>query len=99
MFPGLTTKLSESVIAAADVIYPQSDIVHISDTTATTQLTTILPTFSGFSGIMILINESGHLITTVTTGNILTAVSVTTSLATVFVYSSSLAKWIPGAIS
>lgn len=70
MIPGLTTKLSETSVAAAASIFAKSDIVRITDTTNTTQLTTIVPGAAGFSQICLLQNKSGASITLVTTGNI-----------------------------
>jgi|SRR5688572_5253984 len=100
MFPGLTTKLSEGTVAAAAIIYPQSDLVHITDTTSTTVLTTIAPTFGGgFSGMLILVNRSGASMTTVTTGNIATAITIGQNVATLLVYSKSQAKWYMGALA
>lgn len=99
MFPGLTTKVSEDNIALATTIAPKSDVVHVTSTATTTVVATITPPFGGFSGIMVVVNRSGGNITTVTTGNILTAVTVGQNVATVFVYSKSLAKWVPGALA
>lgn len=99
MIPGLVSKISESNLAAATTISPKTDLVHINSTTATTVIATIVPPYEGFSGIMVLSNESGNNITTVTTGNILRAATIPVSLAVPFLYSKSLGKWIPGAIS
>jgi len=100
MFPGLTTKVSEQNIALATTIYPQKDVVIVTSTASTTVVATITPYFGGgFSGIQFIINKSGASITTVTTGNILTAVTIPQDLAVVLIYSKSLGKWVPGAIS
>lgn len=99
MFPGLTTKVSEANIALATTIAPLTDVSHVTDTTSTTVLATIVPPFGGFSGIIIVINRSGANITTVTTGNIATAVTIAQNLSTVLVFSMSQNKWYPGAIS
>ena len=99
MFPGLTTKVSEATVALATTIYPQSDLLRVTDTSSTTVVATISPAFGGFGGILIINNESGAAITTVTTGNIATAVSIAANTATLFVYSQGLGKWIPGAVS
>lgn len=99
MFPGLTTRLSEESIALATTIKPKADAIIVTDTTSTTAVATIMPAFAGFSGILILVNRSGNNITTVTTGNIATAVTVGQNVATVFVYSKSVDKWIPGALA
>lgn len=100
MWPGFTTKLSEEILAAATTIFPKKDIVHVTDTTATTVLTTIMPAFGGgFSGMTIFVNRSGGNITTVTTGNIAKAVTIPESQSCVFVYSKLTDDWYPGAIS
>ena len=99
MFPGLTTKVSEANIALATTITPQSDVIHVTDTTSTTVMNTIIPPYGGFSGMMFVINRSGANITTVTSGNIISAVTIPVNLSCVFVYSMSQAKWYPGAIS
>lgn len=94
MIPGTTSKLSESVVPLAVTIYPKSDIVKISSTAATTVLNTIIPAFSGFSGIMFIANASGGAITAVTTGNINTTCSIPDGNVALFVYSRSLGKWL-----
>lgn len=100
MIPGLTTKVSEELLALTTTIKPKSDVVHITSTTSTTVLATITPTFGGgFSGLLVLVNRSGNNITTVTTGNIQRAATIPVDLATVLVYSKSTGKWYPGAIS
>lgn len=99
MIPGTTTKLSESIVAAATTIYPKSDLVHITDTTSTTVLSTISPPYSGFSGIMVLVNRSGANMTTVTTGNIATAVTIGQNVAIAMVYSKVQSKWYMGALA
>ena len=100
MIPGLTTKLSEQVLAAATTIYPTRDIVHVTDTSATTVLSTITPAFGGgFSGMLVLVNRSGNNMTTVTTGNIATAVTIGQNVATVLVYSKLTGKFYMGALA
>jgi hypothetical protein len=99
MFPGLTTKVSEATVALATTIYPQSDLLRVTDTSSTTVVATISPAFGGFGGILIINNESGGNITTVTTGNIATAVTIGQNVATLFIYSMGLSKWIPGALA
>lgn len=100
MFPGLTTKLSEENIALSTIIAPKSDLVHVTDTTSTTVVSTITPAFGGGnSGIHIVVNRSGNNITTVTTGNIATAITIGQNVATVLVYSKSQSKWYPGALA
>jgi len=96
MIPGLTTKLSEEVIASAATIYPKTDLVRV---TGTTNIATITPAFGGgFSGILFVVPVDGT-VNTVTTGNILVAVAMPVNRATLLVYSKVANKWYPGAIS
>lgn len=100
MFPGLTTKLSESTLSLGTTIYPKSDIVHITDTTTTTVLATITPAFGGgFSGIHVIVNRSGGNVTTTTTGNIATAVTIGQNVAVVAVYSKLTDDFYMGALA
>ena len=96
MIPGLTTKLSEEVIASAATIAPKTDLVRV---TGTTNIATITPAFGGgFSGILFVVPVDGT-VNTVTTGNILVAVAMPVNRATLLVYSKVANKWYPGAIS
>ena len=99
MFPGTTSKVSEAAIALATTIYPQVDVVRVTDTTSTTVVSTISPAFGGFGGFLVIINQSGNNITTVTTGNIQAAVTIGQNVATLFIYSMGAAKWFPGALA
>lgn len=100
MIPGLTTKLSEENIALATSIQPKKDVLHVTDTTTTTVLATILPAFGGgFSGVHFIINRSGNDITTVTTGNIQTAVTIGQNIVTLAVYSKLTGKFYIGALA
>lgn len=96
MIPGITTKISESIVALADTINPETDLIRVTDTTSTTAMSTIIPHFSGQSGVMIVVNQSGADITTVTTGNILTATTIGVNIAVLFAYSKQTSKWIVG---
>lgn len=98
MIPGLTTKISEEVLSLETTINPKADFSRITSTTSTTVASTIIPHFSGQSGIWVVQNASGASITTVTTGNILTAVTIADKALVVFVYSKLTSKWIPGAL-
>lgn len=95
MIPGLTTKLSESNVVAAATIFAKSDIVRVTDTTSTTQLTTILPAAGGFSQIIFLQNKSGGSITLVTTGNVAGTgtITVLNQRMAVLVFSKLEGKW------
>ena len=93
---GLVSKLSEAVVALTNSISPKADIVRVTDTTSTTVLTTMVPPYGGFSGKVVVINQSGAAITTLTTGNILTATTIADKTAVCFYYSKSGAKWVVG---
>lgn len=99
MIPGITSKISESIVAFATTISPKTDLVHVTDTTSSTVATTIIPPYAGFSGIMVIVNRSGNNIATLTTGNILTAVTIGQNVAIVLTYSKLLNKWIVGALA
>ena len=96
MIPGLTSKISESELVAAATISPKTDLVFITGTTA---IKTIVPPYAGFSGILFLVSKDAAGIATLTTGNIQLVVSLTTSVATAFIYSKKNDKWYPGAVS
>lgn len=99
MFPGLTSKVSEQLMALTTSIQPLADLVIINDTTSTTVLATIAPPFGGFSGVTFILNRSGANMTTVTTGNILAARTIPVDLLVVAVFSQTLNKYVIGAIS
>lgn len=102
MFPGLTTKLSETVIALSTTISPKADLVRVTDTTVTTVLATITPSFGGgFSGIIILVNDSGATMNLVSTGNIeMSALrTIPDNFIVPLVFSKLTGKWYAGAIS
>ena len=99
MFPGLTSKLSESLVALATSFQPKSDVIHVTSTASTTVITTMIPSFGGFSGILVVVNRSGASITTVTTGNVQAAVTIPQNQTCLFVFSKITGKWYPGAIS
>jgi hypothetical protein len=95
MIPGLTTKLSETNVAAAASIFAKSDIVRVTDTTSTTVLTTIVPGAAGFSQVCFLQNKSGASITIVTTGNVVGSgtFTVLSNRMAVLVFSKLEQKW------
>lgn len=96
MFPGTTTKLSETVLASATTIDPKVDLVRLTGSTA---IATIKPHFGGgFSGMIILVPVDGTIATT-TAGNIALVVTMPQSQATLLVYDHVTGVWYPGAIS
>jgi hypothetical protein len=100
MFPGLTTKLSESNLPLTTTIYPKTDMIIVNTTASTTVVETIVPPYGGgFGGILVIVNRSGGNITTVTTGNIATAVTIGENVAVVAVFSKIVGKFIVGALA
>ena len=99
MIPGIQTKVSEEVIALTTTITSLADVSHVTDTTSTTVLATILAPLQAFSILKIVINRSGANMTTVTTGNIATAVTLGTNVAILFTWSKLTGKWYPGALA
>lgn len=96
MIPGLTTKLSEQLVASTTSLEVTTDVLYVS---GTTNIATLVPHFGGgFSGLVIIVPTTGN-IATVTTGNILVAVTMPQNRATVLVYSKMNGTWAPGAIS
>lgn len=96
MIPGITSKISESIVVLSSTIYPKSDMVHITDTSTTTVAVTIVPPYEGFSGVMFLVNRSGNAITATTAGNVIAAISLANNQMITLVYSKLAGKWIPG---
>lgn len=95
MIPGLTSKLSEEVLASATSISPKTDVVYLTGTTA---IATIVPPYGGFSGILFVVPTGGAVATT-TAGNIAAVVTMTDLMPCVFIYSKLNQQWYPGAIS
>lgn len=95
MFPGLTTRLSQTTLASAATISPKADLVHLTGSTA---VATINPPFEGFSGMIVLVPTDGTL-GLLTTGNIAVAVTMAQNRTTVLTWSKKNSTWYPGAIS
>lgn len=95
MFPGITTKVSESNIALATTVVQKTDVLRVTDTTTTTQVATITPAFGGFSGVCFLQNKSGASLTLTTAGNIAGTGSITVlnQRMAVLVFSKLESKW------
>jgi|SRR6187431_860920 len=92
MFPGTTSKLSESTLASAATINVKTDIVLLTGTTA---VNNIIPNFGGgFSGFCILIPTNAAGITFGTSGNILVGLAAVQNRALMLVYVKSLGKWV-----
>lgn len=90
MFPGSTSKLSESVIVSSTTINPKTDFVRL---TGATTIETIIPNFGGgFSGILFLTAVNGG-ITLGTSGNILVGGPMAQNRLHSLVYSKSQNKW------
>lgn len=97
MFPGSSTKLSESTLASATSIAPKTDLVNL---TGSTQVETIVPPLSGGrnAGILFVVPKDGTLVFG-TSGNILIGATVAQNRVCTFVWSQANLKWSMGAIS
>ena len=89
MFPGLTSKLSESVVASATTINVKTDFVRI---TGAVQIETIVPNFGGgFSGVLFIASTSG--LTLGAAGNIFAGDALVANRLYVLVFSKLQNKW------
>jgi hypothetical protein len=97
MFPGLTTKLSEGVVASGTTItLPRADLIQV---TGTTTIVTMTQQFGGgFSGVQFFWASDGS-VTFNTGGNILAAFTMAQNQIVVGCFSKKQQKWIIGAIS
>jgi hypothetical protein len=89
MFPGTTSKLSESNVASAATISPKSDLARV---TGSTQINTINPPFAGFSGVLYLAPVDGAVVLG-TSGNILVGITMAQNRLVTLVFSKLAAKW------
>lgn len=91
MFPGFTSKCSESIVASATSIIVNTDIVRV---TGNTQIDTIKSNFGGvgFSGFLVLIPTDGA-VTLGAGGNINVGIAMAQNRAVFLVYSKLAAKW------
>ena len=102
MIPGITTKISETIVALSTTIDAKTDLLRVTSTTVTTVLATINPNFGGgFSGVVFLLNDSGNPIRVVTTGNIEVGSdrTIPDNFVNVLVFSKLSGKWYAGPIS
>lgn len=96
MFPGLTTKISEAVVASTTQISAKTDLIVLTGTTAINEIT---PNFGGgFSGVLFLVPVDGT-VALQTGQNIVAAVTMLQNRVTVLVYSKSEQLWFPHALS
>jgi hypothetical protein len=96
MLPGMTSKVSEVLVALTNSLTAAADVIIVNSTATTTVLATLAPPFGGFGGCQFLINRSGADITTVTTGNILTARTIPVDVPVVLIFSKNLNKYVVG---
>lgn len=89
MIPGTQSKLSESVVASADIISVKTDIVRVTGSTA---INTINSPLMGASLFLVLIPTDGA-VTLGTTGNILVGIAMAQNRAVFLVYSRTVGKW------
>ena len=96
MIPGLTTKLSENVVASTTQISAKSDLIIVTGSTAINE---IIPNFGGgFSGIVAIVPIDGT-VALQTGQNIVAAVTMLQNRVTYLVYSKSQGLWYPHALS
>jgi hypothetical protein len=98
MIPGLTSKLSEEVVASAATITAKTDLIRL---TGNTQVDTIRPNLGGgFSGILFIVPVDNTVVVS-TTGNVAGAGSVTLlqNKVTCLVFSKGTGKWYTHALS
>jgi hypothetical protein len=89
MIPGITTKLSESVVASATTIRADADVVRV---TGTTTIQTILPNNGGYPAFVVLIPVDGT-VTLGTSGNISVGIAAAQNRAVFLVFSLVTGKW------
>ena len=95
MFPGTTSKLSESAVTAAATINPKTDMIRVSGATA---IVNIVPNFGGgFSGILFVVPLA--VFTWTAAGNISIAGTSVINKMIVFVYSKVTGKWYPSVLA
>lgn len=91
MFPGSTSKMTETKVASAASIVAKSDILLVS---GTTQVDTITPNFGGgFSGMVCLIPVDGSVVLS-TSGNILVGITAVINRGVWMTFVRSLGKWV-----
>lgn len=95
MFPGINTKLSETVVASAATINSICDVLLITGSTA---IATIVPKAGGFGSIIFLIPLDGS-VGLLNTGNIAVAQTMIQNNVAVLVYSATKGKWYPHALA
>lgn len=91
MLPGLVSKSSETTVASAASIVAKSDVVLV---TGTTQINTILPSFGGFGGFLVLVPTNAAGVTLGTSGNILVGIAAVQNRAVYLMFVKSLGKWV-----
>jgi hypothetical protein len=93
MFPGITSKLSESVVASASTITAKTDFIRL---TGVTTIDKIVPQFGGFSGLLFITPTDGDInFSTGGGGNISIGFSLTQNQLALLVYSKSRGLWYP----
>ena len=89
MFPGSTSKLSESVVVSAATISVKTDFVRL---TGVVQIETIVPNFGGgFSGVLFIASTSGLVLGA--SGNILVGATLVANRLYTLVFSKLQQKW------
>lgn len=89
MIPGTQSKVSESVVASADVIQVKSDLARITGATA---INTVLSPLMGSAMITFLVPVDGNIVLG-TTGNILVGATLIVNRVYMLIWSKTLNKW------
>lgn len=90
MLPGMSTKLSEEVLASGATIAPSKDLVVLTGSTALVNI--VPPRNGGFSTFLMLVPRDGAINTTAA-GNIGTVFAMAQNRVHLFVYSKIHNKW------
>ena len=96
MIPGTVSKVSGELIASAATIYPVTEMVRLSGSTA---IATIKPPMGDSDNQILLLIPLSSTIGLLTTGNIAIAVTMAVGRVTLLAYSRDTNTWYPGAIS
>lgn len=92
MIPGSISKISESVVASANIIKVESDLVRL---TGSTQINTIMPGLGTAQGQYLMLMPIEGDIRLGTSGNILNGATLKFATINILAYSKLQQKWVP----
>ena len=98
MYPGITTRLTRSVVASAATIIAATDVIILTGTTAIDTITPKSMNKSGQDQLAFFIPTDGTVATT-TNGNVVAAQTMLQNRVTTMVWDAILGKWYPHALS